>query len=362
MISLKEKMIEFLLENANLSIKRRVKSEVLNDLAFDEASQYQEQIMREVMIQQIISCQKENGWLGTSLHGGFETQEGGTKYLAEKALNKDTPVLKRAMDAFVTVPLDDWCYDTKGRIFDEFKVTGHGMNLIRCACIARAGYDDTIDISPQIQLSLDCFKRVLEVDSVLDISRPIKNGRQRVFNDYERWPCRYHLDILAHTNSWKNEKNIKMVADSVAKMMKTDRPELINLVPASWVGYALGPLGGFPAQGLSVKVTCLLPSPVNIHYRGRPEVYQMEYIEWFARCGIVKYIPALQDAVKDILDSVDKEGICRAPVLEVKGWGPYAGMQLEADWKSKIRKACDITFRALLILHYSEVGKNAALS
>ena len=354
---MKDKMIKFLLENANPSIKRRVKSEVLDNLTSEETAQYQEQIMQEPIVQQVAVCQKENGWIGTSLHGNITTQEGGTKFLAEKALNKDTPLLKRAMDAFVNIPLDNWCYDTKGRIFDEFRVTGHGMNLIRCACIARAGYDDVIDISPQIQLSLDCFKRVLEVDSVLDISRPIKNGKHRVFNDYEKWPVRYHLDILAHTNSWKNEKNIKMLADSITKMMKTDRPELVNYCPSSWVGYALGPLGGFPSQGLTVKVTCGLPSPINIHLPNKPEVYLLEYIEWFARCGIVQYIPALQDAVNDILDSVDNEGICRAPMLEGKDWGPYYGMKLEVDWKSETRKVCDITFRALLILHYSERTK-----
>jgi len=348
---MKEKIIEFLLENANSSIKRRVKSEVLNNLTSDEN---QEQILQEPLIQKIISCQKENGWIGNSLHGGIDTQEGGTKYLAEKALNKETPVLKRAMDAFVNVPLDDWCYDTRGKIIDEFKVTGHGHNLIRCACIARAGYDDVINIEPQIQLSLDCFKRVLEVDSVLDISHPIRNGKLRVFNDNERWPVRYHLDILAHTSSWKNEKNIKMLTDSVAKMMKTDRPELVNFTPASWVGYALGPLGGFPAQGLTVKATCLLPSPVNIHYRDKPEVYLLEYIEWFARCGIVPYVPSLKEAVDDIENSIDENGICHAPVLEVKGWGPYAGMRLETDWKTPVRRFCDITFRALLILHYAE--------
>ena len=135
--------------------------------------------------------------------------------------------------------------------------------------------------------------------------------------------------------------------------MKTDRPELINYVPASWVGYPLGPLGGFPAQGLSVKVTCLLPSPMNIHISGKPEVYQMEYIEWFARCGIVKYVPALREAVDDIISSIDDEGICHAPVLETQGWGPYCGSQLEVDWKTKIRRDCDITFRALLIAYYA---------
>lgn len=354
---MKEKMINFLLENANSSIKRRVKSEILNNLVQEEAREYQEQILSEPIIQKIIGCQNESGWIGNSFHGGFETQEGGTKYLAEKAVGKDAPVLTRAMDAFVTIPLDDWCYDTKGRIFDEYKITGHGMNLIRCACIARAGYDDVIDISPQIQLSLDCFKRVLEIDSVLDISRPIKKGKQRVFNDGEKWPVRYHLDILAHTNSWKNEENIKMLADSVIKMMKTDRPELVNYCPSSWVGYALGPLGGFPSQGLAIKAYTLLPSPVSIPYRDYPECYLFEYIEWFARCGIVPYVPALREAVADIANSVDDNGICRLPVTDAvfKGWGPYGGLQLEVNWKSDIQRNCDITFRALLILHYANI-------
>ena len=96
----------------------------------------------------------------------------------------------------------------------SFRYAANGQNIIRCACIARAGYDDVIDIKPQIQLALDSFQRVLEVDSALDITRLKKSGgrEKRVFNDYEKWPCYYHLDILAHTNSWKTERNMKMLA------------------------------------------------------------------------------------------------------------------------------------------------------
>ena len=92
---------------------------------------------------------------------------------------------------------------------------------------------------------------------------------------------------------------------------------------------------------------------MSIPYRGRPEVYQMEYIEWFARCGVVKHIPALREVVDDIMRAVDDEGICHAPTLELKEWGPYCGFRLETDWRSRTRKACDITFRALLIMHYA---------
>lgn len=362
MNDIKQKMIYFLLAHANPSIKRRVKSEILQNLTSGEARQFQEQIMTEPNIKRCLASQLDNGWFGHGFHGTnqnagqFENQETCTKYLGEKAVDKDTPALKRSMDAFVNIPLNDLCYETRGVIIDEFKMAGHGHNLIRCACIARATYDDVIDISPQIQLSIDSFKRVLEVDSVFEITRPINDGKHRVFNDYEKWPCRYHLDILAHTSSWKSVENIKMLSESIKKLMKTDRAELINLDPAVWVGHALGRLGGFPSQGLSIKTSCLLPSPMLIEYRDKPALYQMEYIEWLARCGVAPYIPTLQEAVNDIVSSIDDNGVCRIPIIDgvFKGWGPYAGLQLEVDWKSKLRRDCDVTFRALLILHYSE--------
>lgn len=355
-----DKMITFLLKNANPSIKRRVKEEILHDLTLGEAAQYQSQILQEPNIKRCLACQLDDGWFGNGFHGTrkkagqFENQETCTKYLGEKAVDKNTPVLKRSMEAFVSIPLDDLRYETGGRIINEFQYAAGGQNLIRCACIARAGYDDEIDITPQIQLSLDSFRRVLEVDSVLDVSRPIRNGRQRVFKDYEKWPCKYHLDILAHTNTWKTKENIKLLADSITKLMKTDRPELVGLLPSIWIGHAVGPLGGFPSQGFSIKNSGYLPGQVIVRDKAL-DTYHLEYIEWLARCGVVQHIPDLCRAVDDIANAVDENGICHIPVLDdiFKGWGPYAGLQLEVDWKSKTRKACDITFRALLILHYS---------
>jgi hypothetical protein len=201
------------------------------------------------------------------------------------------------------------------------------------------------------------------VDSILDISRPRKGKPSRsnpsgvfyTFNDYEKWPCRYHLDILAHTDSWKNEANIKMLADSVTKMMKTDRPELVGLIANSWVGYSLGTLGCFPSQGLKITTAFLPPAPISIERNGKAESYHLEYIEWFARCGITPHVPALRTAVDEIADSIDEDGVCRIPVSDdiFLGWGPYAGLQLETDWKSKTRRNCDITFRALLIHYYA---------
>ena len=357
----KKTMIDFLLQHANPSIKKRVQAEILYNLTQTENDVYQAEILAEPIVLCCLNSQLDNGWFGHGFHGSnknagqFENQETCVKYLSEKAVDKNNPVLQRAMQAFVEIPLDNPCYETRGIIYDEFEYAAFGANLIRCACIARAGYTDEIDITPQIQLSLDSFKRVLEVDSVLDISRSIRAGKQYVFNKGEKWPCRYHLDILAHTDSWKNEENVRMLADAILKLMKADRPELINLIPEVWVGHTVGTLGGYPAQGFSLQSTVLQPSPILIQ-NGKPKFYNFELIEWLARCGVVPFVSTLQEVVKQIVESVDEDGICRTPILDsiFKGWGPYAGLQLETDWKSKTRKLCDITFRALMILHYAE--------
>jgi len=358
----KQKVIGFLLKNANPSIKRRVKSEVAGSLTSKEAAEYQKQILAEPLVQRIIALQNENGWIGKEFYHSRDAQSSAVHYLAEKAVDKNTPVLKRAMDAFINVPLSDPCYDIDSTI-DEFKHPCAGANLMRCACIARARYDDVIDISPQIGLAVDSFKRVTEIDSVFNILHPEKaRGKTRyVFNDYEKWPCRSHLDILAHTQSWRTDENIKALAKSVIQMMKTDEPELVSYVPG---GQAItGCVGGvFPAQGLTVMGSGIYPSPIMCEigkdgkdYNGK---YHFEMIEWFARCGIVSYVPELCKIVSEIADSINEDGICRLPMVAedvFKNWNKFGGLQLEVDWKSKTRKACDITFRALLILHYSKV-------
>lgn len=347
-----KKMIDFLLTYANPSIRYRVKAEIMHEkLSSAEKDKLQTEILEEPIIRSIIACQKENGWLGNGFHGpnknagAFENQEVGTKYLGEKLVYKDTPVLKKAMEAFVTVKLTDPCYRTKGKYFDEFRYAANGQNIIRCACIARAGYDDVIDIKPQIQLALDSFKRVLEVDSVLDITRIKKiNGKdKRIFNDYEKWPCYYHLDILAHTNSWKTEENIQMLSEAFKKLMRTDRPEK-QVGGDSWVGYVLGTTG-------CLKEGYQLGYDENgIHYT------YLDRVEWLCRCGLAPYLEKLQREIKILQSFVGNDGICMAPIAEnqLKGFGTYSGQQLEIDWKTPTRKFCDITFRVLLILHYSQ--------
>jgi hypothetical protein len=349
-----QKSIDFLLENANPSIKKRVKSEILGNLTVKETAQYQEQIMSEATIQGIINVQQPDGWIGNDYQnrGIYEGHGCALQHLTEKAVNKNTPFFVKAMEALVNTPITDRRY---GRGFDfcEFRYPGMGAKLQDSSYIAAAGYDDIYDISTHIQLSFDSVKRITEIDTVLDILHQKKRrGQLRwVFNDYEKWPCDVHFEILAHTDSWRSEKNIKTVAAAVSQMMRADDPALISFIPGSQVG-CLG--GCYPAQGMTVR-TGLYPSPVLIDGVD-DNLYHFKRIEIFARCGIIPYVPELQKIIGEIIASFDNNGICRLEGVceRLFRTGKYYGMQLESDWRSKTRKECDITFRALLILHYSE--------
>lgn len=353
---MKQKMIDFLLESANPSIQLRVRKEILKNLTREEEERLQGQILEEKIICFLGEKQQPNGWIGLGFHGSsrdagqYDNQEVGTKYMGEKGL-KGTAILDRAMDAYVTTELTDLCYGTKGQYWNEFEIPAQGQNLIRCACIARAHYDDVIDISPQIGLSLESFQRVTQVDSIWDVSRPVKKGR--LFNKNERWPCRYHLEILTFTaGRWKNEENVAMLAEAFKRLMRTDREEVINTPVACWVGnHAVGP-GWLLNEGYSISGNGL-----NVHTNDGIRRTNLEKVEWLCRCGLYPHLPELREEVEFIADNINADGICSVPMYEgeFRGWSPYFGAQLEIDWRAKIRRQCDVTFRALLILHYAGV-------
>ena len=348
---MKQKMINFLLSNANPSIRLRVKKELLMDFTAAEEQKLQNEILQEKIISLIAQKQLPSGWIGLGFHGSnknagqYDNQEVATKYMGEKGLS-GTELLNRAMDAFATTELNNHCY--AGKYYSEYDTPAYGQNTIRCACISRAHYDDIIDIEPLINIALESFLRVTQVDSIFDVSRPTK--KCRLFNSGERWPCRYHLETLAFSpEKWKNKENISMLAESFRHLLRTDRPEIINTPVACWVGHAVGPLW-YLNEGYSIS-----GDGMNHQSPDKKRRVNFEKTEWLARCGLYPYLPQLKEEVDYILSQVDSDGICRAETYEgeFRGWSPYFGLQLETDWRSKLKKSCDFTFCALLIAHYA---------
>ncbi len=146
------RMAAFLIKNANPSIVFHVKNDILKNITEEEKKELQDQVMREDIIQRIIACQKENGWLGNGFHGQnknagpYENQEVRVKYLGEKLIYRDTPVLKNAIEAFKTMKPELF----GGEDTDCGRYAAAGTDIIKASCVARAGYEDLFDISKEI--------------------------------------------------------------------------------------------------------------------------------------------------------------------------------------------------------------------
>lgn len=347
-----QRMAGFLVQNANPSIVYHVKNDILKNITDEEKRNLQDRILQEKLIQSIIACQKENGWLGNGFHGAnqnagpYENQEVGVKYLGEKLVYKDTPVLKNAIKAFKTVSPKLFGEDDT----DCNRYAAAGADIIKAACVARAGYEDSFDITKEITASLESFTRVTEIESVTDIVKIKKRRPERinpegiayVFHNYEKWPCWYHLDILAHTNGWHSRENTAMLGAAFNKLLKDTG---LNYTPAYCVdiGHLVGCCGALK-EGMKL----------GVEVKGEHYVF-LDLVEYMCRCGLYPLVPSLKKEVDIIYDSIDEQGICRANYVEksLKGMGTYGGGQLEEDWRSKTRKLCDVTYRALLILYHS---------
>jgi hypothetical protein len=89
-----------------------------------------------------------------------------------------------------------------------------------------------------------------------------------------------------------------------------------------------------------------------------------QWMQWFhrmellARLGVVKQIPELERQVQ-ILSNIllESGGIFTKKLshLYFQRWGAYTGLALENDWRMAQRRINDLTFRSLLILHYSHM-------
>lgn len=112
-----QKSIDFLLENANPSIKLRVKKEILGRITEEEEIGLKEQILQEKILRFMAEKQQQNGWIGLGFHGSnknagqYDNQETATKYMGEKGL-QGTLILDKAMEAYITTKLTDLCYET----------------------------------------------------------------------------------------------------------------------------------------------------------------------------------------------------------------------------------------------------------
>lgn len=354
--NIKQKMMEFLLNNADPSIVLRTKKEILNQISEKEEEELLTKITIQKNVQTVIKSQKPDGWFGNNFHGSsgqrgagmYDNMEVGIRFLAEKGFTNKHPILRKAMDSLLRRDELDPDYHNCGTLKNDYEHACQGLHLSRSSILLRAGFESELPVNEKINLkfdisySLKSFLYVLgvkSIDVVLDDYKDVK-----VFKPKLLWPCIYDLRMLAFSNGWRNDENIYLLVKSIDKLFD------------------------LPQGGISVynKINHALKAPCGhfIHRRILPEKdgfnvssFWLDNMELFARCGVVQKVNKLKKEIEWLTDVIDKEtGICRiAPDNYLWKYGPYSGLALEESPKTLLKRQCDVTFRALLIIYYSNL-------
>jgi hypothetical protein len=335
------KVIAELLEHACPSIKYRIRLEIFKQSpSTSEMLNLQRQIMEDRVVKDVISWQQPDGWLAWNFHG-HKSMESGIRVLCEKGVANNQKVMTEALQALEerTDHLDRGLGKV-GSILDERGLGGSFM--IRAAVFAYAGIEDKPFIQEQIELALVAFKAVLAIRSISELTEIyhekliLKNGLL--------WPSIYHLRLLAWTHSWRTLENKEIMRASIQRLVEFS-----------------------PIPSFYVRNQSQLIAPASFcmdHFH--PEMNTLDDVRWMlwfhrmellARLGVVEQIPELKEQTSILNHLLEPGGGMFTAKLEhiyFRKWAAYPGLMLETDWKNPRRRIYDLTFRCLLINHYSD--------
>jgi len=350
---MKQKIIDFLIRNADPSIVLRVKKEILSRISDNENEVLLNKIISQKNVQAVIQAQKPDGWIGNAFHGQspaagagmLDNMEVGLRFLAEKGLPPDNEFISKAVCAFfLDEPLHNECRMKAPA--DDYTITALGLFHMRSSLLIRAGYEsllpdnDYIDLKHDINHSFNTFVNVLNYSSLDDAIDASK--KKLCFNKGVLWPCSYDLRMLAHSHYWRTDRNIPLLAETLNKLFSFEH-EREKMVYTKIKSFYKGPCLAF----IHNQIYCLGLMDENY--------INFDLMELFARCGVLKQVGFLKNKYEYLLSLVNDDLTVNYKVsTRERNWGPYGGFALEEDWKIKIRKQCDLLFRILIIIHHAE--------
>lgn len=257
--------------------------------------------------------------------------EVGLRFLAEKGLPPDHPIISSAVQALVNTPKTDAAYGVRKpmtRPEDDYAYTGCGIYLPRSSIILRAGYETKLSKSAPIDLNFDIDFSVQAFRSVLNVNTPdeiieMRRGKP-CFKKGVQWPCIYHLRILAFSEGWRNKENMDLIGESISSLYEFPS---VGFVYTYYYGQLKGPC-----------MTFVHNTPINETLAdGTVGGMYFDRLELLARCGALTRVEALKKEYELLMNSLDEHAFFTMKVHSkyALGWSPYFGFALEEDWRTK---------------------------
>lgn len=238
------KTIDFIMKNAAPNIKYRILKEVFHEaIDTDRMQKLQSEILKLPKVRKAFSCQREDGFIGTVIHGAyFDGFDSTVSLLKRNGVELSNPHMQRAKESLI-----NW----KNYQNDHFYKAGNAMDehgrggfrAIWAEQLVELGADETLSqIQEQVENALTAFRGAFNYISVDDFSKKSKiNGQPcRYYIKGSTFPAQNHITILEKTLSWRTEESVAMVKKSYrhCKALMKDYDDGVIYVNC---GYLVGP-------------------------------------------------------------------------------------------------------------------------
>ncbi len=336
-----QKQIDFLLEYACPSIKYLVYRDML-DTPVDEPFMValQNEILAQSNTQKHLSAQHPDGWFGHELHGvdGMDCHIGGLLNLGVEASH---PAIQKAVPALLTLEIasahKNWfrggaALDAEGR---------GGDNAIVANILAMTKSPEDIPVfAEQLSLAFEHLSAVLQYDSIDDFS--IKGKNERYYKPKAKFPGANHIGILAATQGWRTEENMKTakVAVKHAYEIMKDVDEYITFKkPSEFGGGFVGPFN-YNWQALKPMTEEQIIGIMN-------SSYNFQFVFWLGTItGVPDWVQQHNDTYEALADMLDRNAIInQIPTSALSAFKKVSGK--EPNYRKKHAAECDVTYAVL---------------
>ena len=223
------KSVDFLLENAGPVIQYRLHKEILKDIDKNEEENLLNQVYEMPLFQLLKTYVKPNGYIGSGMHSWdnwrgtvlhetpLQDGESAARLLSYYRIPKEHPVVKN----FVSVLRDEEALRKEfsyippeiPRFNNRFEGINNGNSIMSLVYTLQAmlGYgDDYNDLKDFQQISLKGFCRILEIQSLEEITKFNPDAKRKYNYPYieadEYFPNVYTVSMLAYTKSWRSKE------------------------------------------------------------------------------------------------------------------------------------------------------------
>ena len=341
-----DKLIEFIMENSSANIKYRFLKEILNEpIDTDRMKKLQSQILQLPKVRKAFSVQREDGFIGSVIHGVyFDGFDSTVSLLKRYGVEVSNPCMQKAKEALInwTDYERDHFYKA-GNAMDEHG--RGGFRAILAEQLVELEADESLpQIQEQIANALTAFRGALNYTSVNDFSKKatMRGTPCRYYIKGATFPAANHISILEKTLSWRTDENLKMVKKSYKHckdLMKDYRDGTIYVN----CGYFIGPFNynwNFIAQRIEMRGFDKHPIDFAWFMKGLANastIYPVFNDENpFLAESLMKWI---EDG--NFVDKVSDE--------QLRLFKKYASLQV--SWRKKEYIASDLYFPVLLALN-----------